>query len=122
MDFNKTIYVHGWKHNQVKHFLVIITHILQGFISYNWCDKYIKLISSWGTTNFIFFKWYNTEKFEVGSKHSQRIHKGHWMWDSIIKKLFIYLLFETIVIMAHYSFSTHMNVTKLKLNIDLTQF
>jgi hypothetical protein len=30
--------------------------------------------------------------------------------------------FETMVIMAHYSFLTHMNVKKLKLKIHLIQF
>jgi len=43
-----------------------------------------------------------------GSKHIQRNHKKHQMSDFFHKKLNIYLLpFETMVIMAHYSFLTH---------------
>jgi hypothetical protein len=40
------------------------------------------------------------------------------------KKLEIYLFFpfETMVIMAHHSLLTHMNVKKLKLKIHLRQF
>jgi 5-bromo-4-chloroindolyl phosphate hydrolysis protein len=45
------------------------------------------------------------------------------MLDSIIKnKDFFFGAFETMVIMAHYSFLTHMNVKKIKLNIHLIQF
>jgi hypothetical protein len=61
-----------------------------------------------------------------GSKHSERNHKGHRMSNSIIEIyfiLFIYFFpFETMIIMAHYSSLTHMNVKILKLRIHLIQF
>jgi len=46
------------------------------------------------------------------------------MLETVIKKLrFIYFLpFETMVIMAQYSFLTQMNVKKIKSKIDLIQF
>ncbi len=52
----------------------------------------------------------------LGSKHNQRNHKRCWMSDFVTKKLEIYLFipFETMVIIAHYSFFTHMNGKKLK--------
>jgi hypothetical protein len=37
-------------------------------------------------------------------------------------KFFFLVPFETMVIMTHYSFLTHMNVNKLKLKIHLIQF
>jgi hypothetical protein len=48
------------------------------------------------------------------SKHTQRSHKRCQMpnfWE-----------FETMLILAHYSSLTHMNVKKLKLKIHLLQF
>jgi len=49
------------------------------------------------------------------------------MLDSTIKiRVFFFFFFfgsvETMVIIAHYSFLTHMNVKKLELKINLIQF
>jgi len=60
------------------------------------------------------------KRFKTHLKESQRaldVRFCHKNWR------FIYLFpFETMVIMAHYSFSTHMDVKKLKLKIHLIHF
>jgi hypothetical protein len=59
-----------------------------------------------------------------GLKQSQKNHKRHQILDPIIKNysFLFFFPFETMVIMAHYSILTHMNVKKLKLKIHLIQF
>jgi hypothetical protein len=53
----------------------------------------------------------------------QNIVKGRQLSNYVIKnESFSFKLFETMVIMAHYSFLTHMHIKKLKLKIHLIQF
>jgi hypothetical protein len=57
---------------------------------------------------------------QTQSKEPQRVLNVRLCHKKL--KIFIYLPFETMVIMAHYSFLTHMNVKKIKLKIHLIQF
>jgi hypothetical protein len=113
--------------NQFNHSLSIFSFLNMLWHTFFWCKytstSHYKKLKNVVFLAFDFFGFWPTiicKRFKTHLKESQKaLNVGfcHKNWR------FIYLFpFETMVIMAHYSFLTHMDVKKLNLKIHLTQF
>jgi hypothetical protein len=66
---------------------------------------------------------FNVKWVETHAKEAWKALDVRFYHKTILIFIYLFILsFETMVIMAHYSFLTHMNVKKFKLKIHLIQF